>query len=333
MVPWQPPSIWALVGSHSTAKPPASSSGRSRPIRPSPLQLGSDLLVVVEDPGDVPLRRIEGGRTGELDRHAALHVTGASPPDLQLVALAPGPVRHVAGDRHRVQVARDHHPVGTAELGPGHHDVAVADHLEMPVRTQCRLDRVGDLLLAPTDRLDVDQGREQLDRIAGQVEHRSGLFETRGLRRRFGHAGHLTSRRYPRRMSSPAETTRSAAAWGVASVHDSGTLDAWFPAPQLGSEPGAQPAELASLVGEDAVRGVRTELVVGHDRPGRRPGRHRGCLPAAAPAQPPPRPAAFDQPGRPVRRAAQRGVDLAQGPARSPASRTSGSGYGLRTAR
>ncbi len=44
-------------------------------------------------------------------------------------------------------------------------------------------------------------------------------------------------------------------------MHDSGTLDAWFPAPQLGSEPGAQPAELASLVSEDAVRGVRTELV------------------------------------------------------------------------
>jgi 2,3,4,5-tetrahydropyridine-2-carboxylate N-succinyltransferase len=62
-------------------------------------------------------------------------------------------------------------------------------------------------------------------------------------------------------MSSPAETTRSAAAWGVASVHDSGTLDAWFPAPRLASELGEQPAELASLVGEDAVRGVRTELV------------------------------------------------------------------------
>jgi 2,3,4,5-tetrahydropyridine-2-carboxylate N-succinyltransferase len=62
-------------------------------------------------------------------------------------------------------------------------------------------------------------------------------------------------------MSSPAETTRSAAAWGVASVHDSGTLDAWFPAPRLGSDPGEQPAELTSLIGEDAVRGVRTELV------------------------------------------------------------------------
>ena len=61
-------------------------------------------------------------------------------------------------------------------------------------------------------------------------------------------------------MSSPAET-RSAAAWGVASVHASGTLDAWFPKPVLGDDPGERPAELEALVGEDAVRGVRTEIV------------------------------------------------------------------------
>jgi 2,3,4,5-tetrahydropyridine-2-carboxylate N-succinyltransferase len=62
-------------------------------------------------------------------------------------------------------------------------------------------------------------------------------------------------------MSSAADAARSASAWGVATVHASGTLDAYYPAPVLGSEPGTEPAELASLVGEDAVRGVRTELV------------------------------------------------------------------------
>jgi 2,3,4,5-tetrahydropyridine-2-carboxylate N-succinyltransferase len=55
--------------------------------------------------------------------------------------------------------------------------------------------------------------------------------------------------------------SRSAVGWGVATVHTSGTLDAWFPAPRLGDDPGGQPAELAALVAEDAVRGVRTELV------------------------------------------------------------------------
>ncbi|HEY5979001.1 MAG TPA: 2,3,4,5-tetrahydropyridine-2,6-dicarboxylate N-succinyltransferase [Microlunatus sp.] len=62
-------------------------------------------------------------------------------------------------------------------------------------------------------------------------------------------------------MSSAADAARSAAAWGVATVHASGPLDTYFPAPRLGEDPGPEPAGLAALVGEDAVRGVRTELV------------------------------------------------------------------------
>jgi 2,3,4,5-tetrahydropyridine-2-carboxylate N-succinyltransferase len=65
-------------------------------------------------------------------------------------------------------------------------------------------------------------------------------------------------------MSSPVEiddATRAAAAWGVATVHATGTLDTYFPAPALGSDPGPEPAGLASLVGTDDVRDVRTELV------------------------------------------------------------------------
>jgi hypothetical protein len=37
-VPWQPPSIWAELGSISRAKSPASSSGRLRLSRSSPLR-------------------------------------------------------------------------------------------------------------------------------------------------------------------------------------------------------------------------------------------------------------------------------------------------------
>jgi 2,3,4,5-tetrahydropyridine-2-carboxylate N-succinyltransferase len=67
-------------------------------------------------------------------------------------------------------------------------------------------------------------------------------------------------------MGYPAETstdpsTRSACGWGVATVHVSGTLDASFPEPRLGSDSGTPPAGLEDLVGEDSVRGIRTELV------------------------------------------------------------------------
>jgi 2,3,4,5-tetrahydropyridine-2-carboxylate N-succinyltransferase len=54
---------------------------------------------------------------------------------------------------------------------------------------------------------------------------------------------------------------RTASGWGIATVHASGTLDAYFPAPRLGTDAGERPADLAALVGEDAVREVRTELV------------------------------------------------------------------------
>ena len=60
------------------------------------------------------------------------------------------------------------------------------------------------------------------------------------------------------------------------------------PRPAARRRPGAEPpAGLASPAGEDAVRGVRTELVLVDDRPRRAAGRHRRRLPAPAPAQPP----------------------------------------------
>ncbi len=60
-------------------------------------------------------------------------------------------------------------------------------------------------------------------------------------------------------------TDRTAWAWGLATVTDSGTvLDAWYPQPALGDVPAAAecPEELATLVTVDAARGVRTETVL-----------------------------------------------------------------------
>ncbi len=59
-------------------------------------------------------------------------------------------------------------------------------------------------------------------------------------------------------------TTRCAWAWGLATVHHTGSiLDSYFPAPALGepAEDSEAPADLAAAAGEDAIRGVRTEVV------------------------------------------------------------------------
>lgn len=64
-------------------------------------------------------------------------------------------------------------------------------------------------------------------------------------------------------MVPPADTTRSAWGHGLATLDAGGTvLDTWFPQPRLGSRPDDDtvPADLAALAGEDAARGVRTEV-------------------------------------------------------------------------
>ncbi len=64
-------------------------------------------------------------------------------------------------------------------------------------------------------------------------------------------------------MVPPADTTRTAWGHGLATVTSTGTvLDTWYPQPRLGSRPDgdAVPADLAALAGEDAARGVRTEV-------------------------------------------------------------------------
>jgi 2,3,4,5-tetrahydropyridine-2-carboxylate N-succinyltransferase len=56
--------------------------------------------------------------------------------------------------------------------------------------------------------------------------------------------------------------TGTAWGWGLATVHGSGVLDTWFPAPALGAPDGTEaPAGLLAAQASDDVRGVRTEVV------------------------------------------------------------------------
>ena len=132
-----------------------------------------DLLVVVEDPGDVAPRGVQrrGGR--ELDGQAAFHVAGAPSPDEVAATGGGDPRRRVARDRDGVQVAGDHHPLRPVEVGARDDDVAVADHLQVRVRAQRDLHRIGDRLLVAAHRLQVDQRPEQRDGIALGVQHHS----------------------------------------------------------------------------------------------------------------------------------------------------------------
>ena len=90
-VPLQPPSTRALVGSHSTANVAGEQLGALAADPGQPVQLGLDLLVVVEDPGDVATGRGEPGGDGQLDRDPALHVARAPAPSS---SSSPSPVVH-----------------------------------------------------------------------------------------------------------------------------------------------------------------------------------------------------------------------------------------------
>ena len=66
------------------------------------------------------------------------------------------------------------------------------------------------------------------------------------------------------RTGTLAGMTRPAAAWGLATVHESGqVLDTWFPAPALGEHDGEPaPAALVAAIGADPDRRVRSEVVL-----------------------------------------------------------------------
>src|SRR5690606_4785408 len=119
----------------------------------------------------------------ERDRHSALHVAG--PEAVQVGLVAPG--GQVVVERHGVEVAGDHDPLGATEVGAGHHVVAVADHLEVVVPAQRTLDGVGDLLLLPAHRGDVDQLLGEGDDVHGQVEVRCRCQDRKSTRLNSSH--------------------------------------------------------------------------------------------------------------------------------------------------
>ena len=164
----QPPSMAPLVGSSSTAKSPASSSGEVSATRARPLKLAVDLLALVEEEGEVAARLGDLGGDAQHDADAALHVDGAAAPQLAVDA-AGGQVGH-DGQRHGVDVPGQHDALGAPERGARDDRVAVAGDLEVRERTQGGLDGVGEGRLVLADRLDVADGRGQRRDVGGQVE-------------------------------------------------------------------------------------------------------------------------------------------------------------------
>ena len=73
------------------------------------VEVGVDLLVVVPHPGDVDAGIGELGGELQLHRDAGLHVDGAATPEVRLAVDLDVARRHVAVDRHGVDVTGDHH--------------------------------------------------------------------------------------------------------------------------------------------------------------------------------------------------------------------------------
>ncbi len=134
-----------------------------------------DLLAVVAHPGqvDAGVQRPGPDQVGDAQQHcqARLHVCRAAP--VQQVPLDPR--REVVGDRHRVEVAGEHDPLGATERGVGDHDVAVPLDGQRWVAPQRRLDQVGQARLVPRDRLDVDQRRGERTSVRGEIQHAARL--------------------------------------------------------------------------------------------------------------------------------------------------------------
>ena len=140
-----------------------------------------DLLALVEDEGHVAVGLRHRVRQPQRDGDPALHVAGAQA--VQLVAV----VAHgeVPVEGHGVDVAGDHHPLVTTEVGAGHQRVADAGHLEVVDRGESHLDGVGESLLVAAHRLDVDDRLGEGDHVCVEVQE---------------HAGHLVTRAHARRV-------------------------------------------------------------------------------------------------------------------------------------
>ena len=146
------------------------------------VERGVDLLVVVEDPADVPTGLAQGRGRDELHGHSGLHIAGSAPPDHLVggVVLSGHPGAHgrqVLLDGNGVEMTGDHDPLGSAEVGPGDDRIAVAQDLEVGARSCAdRLehldDGIGQSRFVSGDGFDGAQTARELGRViecAGQV--------------------------------------------------------------------------------------------------------------------------------------------------------------------
>ena len=168
MVPWQPPSTIASVGSSSTAKSAASQSGLRAAQPQQPVALRLHLLAVVEHVGDVPGGRRDGRGQAQHDGDPALHVSRPEPAQGVTVPAR----RQVVGGRDGVEVPGQHHPLGATPRGPRHDGVAVPVDAEVPDAPQRRLDGVGQLGLVPALGVDVHQRGGERGCVLVDVESR-----------------------------------------------------------------------------------------------------------------------------------------------------------------
>lgn len=119
------------------------------------------------------MRRLgDGGGQVQEHRVAGLHVGSAAAPEFVAVEAA----RQVVRRRNRVGVPGQQHARQPAQVGPGQHGVAVADHLEMRgLGLERGLDLVGDELFVPRFTGNVDQRGGQSDRVGGEIQHPARL--------------------------------------------------------------------------------------------------------------------------------------------------------------
>jgi hypothetical protein len=87
--------------------------------------------------------------------------------------------RQVAVQRHRVDVAGNHDPLPETEVGASHQRVADPSHVEMGNPDERLLDGVGECLLVPAHRLDVDHRLGQGHHIRAEVQRHVGHLVTR----------------------------------------------------------------------------------------------------------------------------------------------------------
>ena len=146
---------------------------------PQAVQLGGNLLVVVEDPGDVGTQRVlvagtedSANLTRERERRRAPteHVDRpATPQDRGPVALLEA-TGNVVGDGDGVKVPGENHTLVEAETGPCTHGVTVTQDLQgrdrsEPGTAQGRLNGVSQGPFISRHRGNVDHLARELDRV------------------------------------------------------------------------------------------------------------------------------------------------------------------------